>query len=158
MEVSGGDSRLLAGITLEPSDDSVVEHSGVLNDFIEWETSLRNDLVRVRASLTARDPQPWIRPGETVYETLNLAHSAGRIDSPLEAEDFLDRARWKKIDELASGEYFNIRWLEGYALKLRILLRRSLFDRERGRKRYDELYEEILKKSDTEFTSGEFNG
>jgi hypothetical protein len=43
--------------------------------------------------------------------------------SPLDAEKALDETRWKALDELATGHYFDLDFLISYALKLRILER-----------------------------------
>lgn len=157
-EVSATDREMLLSAGPDPQMDHQGKYPALLRRFWQWEVSLRNELVRVRAAATARDPGPWLREGESSPETVQIAQAAIRIDSPLEAEDFLDRNRWKKIEELSAGEFFSLEWLTAYALKLKILLRRSGFDRDRGASRYDQLYDEILSRSDKEFTSGESNG
>ena len=42
---------------------------------------------------------------------------------PLEAELYLDRIRWEKLEELEKNHYFDITYLVAYALKLQILER-----------------------------------
>ena len=50
------------------------------------------------------------------------------LDSPLAADEELDRLRWRFLEELAFGHYFDLETLVIYRLKLRILERRARFD------------------------------
>lgn len=89
-----------------------------------FETALRNELVRIRASRKHIDPLKFIRQDGYVQPYIShIAANAYRNVSTLESEKMLDEARWKKLDELSLGHYFDLDILIIYALKLQILER-----------------------------------
>lgn len=88
------------------------------------ETALRNEGVKIRASHKHLDPLKYLR-GEGAID-LYLSHlvmSAHRSPSMLEAEKVLDGERWRFLDELSFGHYFDLDVLIIYGLKLLILER-----------------------------------
>lgn len=93
----------------------------------KWRTfdrSLRNELVKIRATRKKLDPNKSMRGDE--YTDPSIAHvalHACRTPSSLEAEKILDQERWRYLDELAMGHYFDIDALIIYAIKLLILER-----------------------------------
>lgn len=95
-----------------------------LKKWREFETALRNELVRVRASRKHLDPLKYIRGDGYVEPFISrLAMNAYRNPSILESEKLLDQERWQMLDELAIGHYFDLDFLIVYALKLLILER-----------------------------------
>lgn len=99
-----------------------------LEKWIIFERSLRNELVRLRASRRKVAPEKFLR-GETNEPALyHMALASHRALSLIESEKMLDRARWHKLDELACGHYFDLDALIVYGLKLRILLRWEKID------------------------------
>lgn len=111
----------------------------LLDRWHEHERALRNALVIERAKrlgVTAaghlRDFQPDPRLAEIARQLLAL-------DSPLAADEELDRARWRLLEELAFGYYFDLETLVVYLLKLRILERRARFDPLVGAARLDRM-------------------
>jgi hypothetical protein len=99
-------------------------HGGqpTLRKFRNFETALRNELVRIRASRRRVDPAKYLRPqDEDGIATNHVAINAYRAASPLESERMLDQARWRALDELTIGRYFDIDALVAYAVKLSIL-------------------------------------
>jgi hypothetical protein len=62
---------------------------------------------------------------------------------PKQAEELLDRFRWRILDDLEVGHYFDLKKLMVYYLKAQILWRRDLFDRERGMEILRRTYEAI---------------
>jgi hypothetical protein len=96
----------------------------------EFDTALRNELVRLRAVRKKVQPDKYIREdGRADLNTLHIAIYAQRNPSPLEAERILDKARWDMLDELALGHYFDIDFLIIYAHKLLILQKWELIDK-----------------------------
>lgn len=89
-----------------------------------FDTALRNELVKIRAGRKHLDPLKYTR-GEDYIEAYisHIAMNAHRNPSILEAERALDQDRWRKLDELAVGRYFDLDVLIVYALKLLILER-----------------------------------
>lgn len=107
----------------------------VLNVWFEREHMLRNELARSRAQRLGWDVMPHVR---SAGRDDDLAAVAARIlqnDSPRAAEDELDRARWRFLDGLEFGHYFDLELLALYWLKLRLLERRAVFNKDSGRER-----------------------
>jgi hypothetical protein len=95
-----------------------------LDKWRTFDTALRNELVKIRASRKHLDPSKYLRwNGYTEPYISHVAISAYRIPSPLEAEKALDLERWRVLEELTLGHYFDIDFLIAYAHKLLILQR-----------------------------------
>jgi len=90
----------------------------------EFDLALRNELVKARALRKKVDPARFLR-----YDThfdINITHiaqAALRHTSILDAETYLDLERWKVLDEISRGHYFDLDFLLVYGLKLAILER-----------------------------------
>lgn len=95
-----------------------------LKKWCAFDIALRNELVKIRASRKHIDPLKYLRgDGYTGADIAHIAMSAYRMPSILESEKFLDEERWRRLDELAVGHYFDLDFLIVYALKLLILER-----------------------------------
>jgi len=85
---------------------------------------LRNELVKARALRKKVDPARFLR--HDTHFDMNITHiaqAALRQASILEAERYLDLERWKALDEISRGHYFDLDFLLVYGLKLAILER-----------------------------------
>ena len=86
-----------------------------------FDTALRNELVKIRASRRKLDPLKYMRKdGYTDPSIAHIAVHAHRTPSILEAESILDEERWRFLDELNIGRYFDMDSLIVYANKLLI--------------------------------------
>jgi len=97
--------------------------NATLQQWTGFETMLRNELVRIRASRKKVDAVRYLREDggpESAY-TAHMAINAYRKTSPVDAEKTLDLDRWQYLDELSIGHYFDIDILIIYACKLLIL-------------------------------------
>lgn len=95
-----------------------------LKNWIIFERSLRNELVKLRASRKKIEPEGFLREdGRNDPVLYHVALASHRIPALIESEKMLDRERWRKLEELAFGHYFDLEALIVYALKLQILLR-----------------------------------
>ncbi len=97
---------------------------GVLLKWKEFDLALRNELVKARAVRKKVDPAKFLH-NDTHFD-INITHIAQaslRHTSILEAERYLDLERWKALDEIARGHYFDLDFLLVYGLKLAILER-----------------------------------
>jgi len=113
-----------------------------LKQWIEFETGLRNELVKIRASRKKIDPQIYLRKdGYGDASIYHIAMNSHRILSLIESEKFLDLARWQKLDELLCGHYFDLDALIAYALKLQILWRWETINRADKQKALEEVLE-----------------
>ena len=124
-----------ACLSLIPEDEfetlkSIIENSKPANSsdfFKQWfkfETELKNELVRHRADRQKKDAGKYLRENE--YWSSSIIHSAmSAYKSPsiIEAEKLLDMERWRFLDELCAGHYFDFEVLLIYAIKIRILER-----------------------------------
>ena len=116
----------------------------ILDLWRQWEIALRNELVRLRAKDRGREAQAYLVDSPGVIAPQIIAREAFGQESPLQAEDTLNRARWNYLDELEVGHYFDIEKILVYALRLQILARKALFDEDKGREMFDKVYSEII--------------
>jgi hypothetical protein len=113
----------------------------------EWERTLRLNLAQARAQRTKREGGVPVEPPGHPAEAAATALNAMAVEAPLEAELFLDRARWNAIEELQGINYFSRNTVYAYLLKLLLLERHSLFDTEAGFAEYKSLYASILERA-----------
>lgn len=136
-----------------PDDENLLY--GAAKHFWEWEKSLKNELVKLRAKNMDVDEKEYIHDGEILFGVPDVAQSAMKIDSPLEAENFLNRARWSALNELGTGHFFDFHALAIYYLQLQLLERKQLFNAEKGFEKYQDIYKNILSNVDQDITVGD---
>ena len=161
--MSAGDAKLLDFCTLDPeplydtrgetqsaaadktkaaySEPAKETSSAFINRWKEWERALRLNLARGRAQKLKRE----LHDAPVFPETaVAAAKTAMAIDSPLEAEIFLDNARWNAISSFAGFDVFSESAAYAYLLKLLLMERRIAFNAEEGSIEYQGLYAAIL--------------
>ena len=111
-----------------------------------WETTLRNELARLRAQNTGFDADEFIKECDFMTGAYSAAKDALSAADPAAGEYLLDKARWTFLDELELGHHFDLTKLVVYYLKLQIAERRSAMTKENGEKKYEELYNHITDK------------
>jgi len=100
------------------------EINPVIQRWIAFDTVLRNELVRVRATKKHIDPATHLRPAGYGSPSLTpVVLAAAMQTSILDAEEILDETRWKALEELATGHYFDLDFLITYTCRLLILQR-----------------------------------
>lgn len=121
--LTSSDSRTIERAKIGPCED-LDDPAPVLREWKTFDMSCRNETTRLRAAKKSKDPAQYIR-GENYPDpfTAGFAHGAAGQADPLEAEIYLDRIRWEKLEELEKNHYFDIEYLVAYALKLQILER-----------------------------------
>jgi len=130
--------HVLAGFDYQV-DNSVIAG---LKEWGKFNLVLRNELVKPRAARKKVDPMKYSRADTYAPASItHLAVSAYRSHNILEAEKMLDLERWRMLDEVSRGHYFDIVALITYALKLKILVR---WDKIRNSDK-NKLLEEVLK-------------
>lgn len=95
-----------------------------LKKWYDFDTQLRNELVKIRASHSRLDAAKYLR--EEKFPDLTITHIAinsHRSTSILEAEKMLDLERWRQLDGFCFGHYFDLDFLIIYCLQLLILER-----------------------------------
>ncbi|MBN2120263.1 MAG: DUF2764 family protein [Candidatus Omnitrophica bacterium] len=123
-----GDFSILSGVnlndfSLKPQDPTV------LKAYKEFELGLRESFSLWRKS----------RKEGSEERVSAFPLSLVKEGTPLEAETRLLHWRWKFIEEKEEGHYFDLTFLIIYLLKLQILERLFTFDKEKGRKKFEEL-------------------
>lgn len=131
-QLSDFDMDIIKRAKLGPFEDAK-DSLAALREWKDFEITLRNELARHRAAKLTKDFSKFAR-GEHYIEPFisGFAHWAVNQESPLEAELYLDRTRWDKLEDLARGHYFDIDYLIMYALKLQILKRWKTINSEGG--------------------------
>lgn len=118
------DAEIISSVAQIKPGEYVGAHA-VLEKWREFDIALRNELVKVRSAHKRVDPSQYLRP--TGYMDSSLAHTAAHIHrssaSILDAEKSVDLERWRFLEQLGFGHYFDLGFLIIYALKLLILER-----------------------------------
>lgn len=118
------DVSILKNLPQKDGDFNPASNNQTIYKWIEFDTVLRNELVKVRAQHKHIDPLKYLRGDSTInLEITHLAINTHRNTSILEAEKSLDESRWKLLDEISFGHYFDLDFLIAYAYKLKILER-----------------------------------
>jgi hypothetical protein len=87
-----------------------------------------------------------VEPPGLPPEAEAAAKAAASLESPLEAELLLDKARWDAIGTLQGLDYFGRNTVYAYLLKLLLMERRSSFKSEEGFADYKTLYASIMER------------
>lgn len=151
------DSALLDLVNLDPqlkktgdegpsyADNAPASGSDFIDNWREWERSLRLNMARHRSIKAKREGGA---PVEAPIYPADAAAAAVKAvvatESPLEAEILIDKARWNAIEYLQGIDYFDRSTVYAYLLKLMILERRASFKTEEGFAEYKSLYASIL--------------
>jgi len=109
----------------------------------EWETALRNGLVVLRGKKKGVEAEAYLVDSPWITTAQQLAREAFGQESPLQAEELLNRARWSYLDELEVGHYFDMEKILVYALRLQILARKALFEEDKGVEMFQKVYAEV---------------
>jgi hypothetical protein len=137
------DAALLDLCVLDPAlaGDRTVP-SAFIQGWLQWERALRLNLARQRAQKLKREFP--LEPPDDPVGAVAAAKAAIALESPLEAELYLDRARWDAVTALEGFEYFSRDRLYAYLLKLLLLERHDFFKAEEGYAEYNTIYASIM--------------
>jgi hypothetical protein len=119
------------------------------SDFIdgwrEWERTLRLNLAKQRSVHFKKEgagmSDPPVFPAEAAAAAVKAVMG---VESPLEGEILLNKARWGAIEVLQKNNYFDRDTIYAYLLKLMLLERHALFETEAGFSEYKLLYASIM--------------
>lgn len=133
-------------LSLEPPKEPADTGFCFLNKWYSWERSLRLALAQQRATKMQKNfdcPE-----AATVTQDIQqLARTACAFDSPLEAEQFLNKERLKMIDDFSSIDAFCADAVLAYGVKLLLASRIQKFDENAGMESYRIIYDQILGES-----------
>jgi len=131
-------------------DDCTLDHelprkssSEFINRWKEWERVLRLNLARGRNQKLKREGGAVEAP-DYPADAAAVAKAALAMESPLEAELFLDKARWDVIESFQGISTFSEDAMYAYLLKLLLMERRAAFKADEGLKEYKALYAAIV--------------
>ncbi|WGK69074.1 DUF2764 family protein [Candidatus Haliotispira prima] len=123
-----------------------VAESGFFSEYYSWEIALRNQVMLQRLKMTGqRSDAAKPRSGGIGGTIMAVAVEQILQQGPFAIEQGLDRLRWAKLDELCGAHLFDMVFLAGYFLKLRILERAASWQKEAGKELYEKVSEEIAK-------------
>ena len=125
--LSGKEFIELQALSLSMSEPGDV--TGVLKEYKEFDSKLRSELAHWRKTLKSGSE----------YKIQSQLASVVLEPDPLEAEKKILHTYWRHIEELETGKFFNLDCLKLYALKLSILERFFMFDKEKGAKVFEKL-------------------
>jgi hypothetical protein len=134
-------------------------NSSFIDGWYAWERALRLQLARYRAQSLKRDGAAPVDPPGSPPEADAAAKAALALESPLEAELLLDKARWDAIGALEGLDYFGRNTVYSYLLKLLLMERRSAFKPREGFAEYKALYASIMEQvsgTEAHFSEGSF--
>jgi len=118
------DFRVLSNLPQTEQYSEKDKRPSIIQKWIEFDSALRNELVKIRAARKHADPATYLHPDNYSGSSPGTIASAVNVStSILEAEKILDEARWKALEEFATGHYFDLDLLITYAYKLLILQR-----------------------------------
>jgi hypothetical protein len=118
------DYRLLRDLPQPAHYSEKGRRPAIIRRWVEFDGALRNELARIRATRRHTGSATHLRPGGYSESPLAPAVTAATMNaSPLDAEKNLDEIRWKALEELATGHYFDLDALITYAYRLLILQR-----------------------------------
>ena len=107
-----------------PETDLAVLKKAELREWRDFDTALRNELVKIRSGHLHKDASKYLSPdGYAEPHITHIALNAHRAPSILQGEIALDEERWRFLDGLSFGHYFDLEILLIYHLKLLILER-----------------------------------
>jgi hypothetical protein len=129
-------------ITLSPPRTPEKAASSVIESWNEGERALRLALARLRADKMNKSFDADIQSFSPVL--MQAVRTAVEIESPMEAEKFLNKYRLDFLETLRPMDSFSEDFVFYYGLKLRLLERIRKFDEESGETAYRNIYDSIM--------------
>jgi len=122
--ISGKDTYILGNLPEKDGDLNPEPANQTIKGWLNFDTALRNELVKLRVQHKHIDPLKYQHKDSFVDPAVfHLALAAHRNPSILEAEKSLDQARWQALEGLSLGHYFDADFLIVYGYKLKLLER-----------------------------------
>ena len=129
-------------LTLAPPKNPEKSSSALVEKWNEGERSLRLALAKLRADKLNKNYDAEIHSVPAVL--LQAARTAVEIESPMEAEEFLNRCRLDFLETLRPMDSFSEEFVFYYGLKLMLIERIRKFDPASGEAAYRNIYDSIM--------------
>jgi len=107
---------------------------------LSWEKELRLELAKARILKLDFDRAPVLPDSDGNYSLQEQVRAVMALDSPLDAERFLDNLRWSFLENMGACHFFDLEALVVYYLKLQLALRQEKFREELGRESFEKAY------------------
>lgn len=134
--------RELENLSLVPSVIPEKSASALIEKWNEGERNLRLALAKLRADKMNKHFDAEIQSFPSGL--LQAARTALEIESPMEAEKFLNLYRLDFLETLRPMDSFSEEFVFYYGLKLKLIERIRQFDSERGESAYRNIYNSIM--------------
>ena len=134
--------RELENLSLVPSVFPEKSASALIEKWNDGERNLRLALAKLRADKMNKHFDAEIQAFPA--ELLQAARTALEIESPMEAEQFLNRYRLDFLETLRPMDSFSEEFVFYYGLKLKLIERIRQFDSESGESAYRNIYNSIM--------------
>ena len=132
----------LSQLTLAPSRDAGKSQSALIESWNEGEKNLRLILAKLRADKLNKNFDAENKSFPAAL--LQAARAAMEIESPMEAELFLNRYRLDFLETLRPMDSFSEEFVFYYGLKLKLIERIRKFDKDSGEIAYKNIYNSIM--------------
>ena len=133
---------VLSKLTLAPPRNPETLSSALVEKWNEGERSLRIALAKLRAEKMNKHFDADIQALSPVL--LQAVRTAIEIESPMEAEKFLNKYRLDFLETLRPMDSFSEEFVFYYGLKLKLIERIRKFDQESGESAYRNIYGSIM--------------
>ena len=133
---------VLSKLTLAPSRNPETLSSALVEKWNGGERSLRIALAKLRAEKMNKHFDADIQALSPVL--LQAVRTAIEIESPMEAEKFLNKYRLDFLETLRPMDSFSEEFVFYYGLKLKLIERIRKFDQESGESAYRNIYGSIM--------------
>ena len=140
----------LKNISLIPSRTYEKSSSALIEKWNEGERNLRLALAKLRADKMNKHFDEVMQSFPAGL--LQAVHTAIEIESPMEAEKFLNRYRLEFLETLRPMDSFSEEYVFYYGLKLKLIERIRKFDSESGEAAYRNIYDSIMNGDKSEVT------
>ncbi len=138
----------LSKLSLIPTKTYEKSNSSLIECWNEGERNLRFALGKLRADKMNKSFET--DNNSLPVALIQVVRTAVDIDSPLEAEKFLNSYRLEFLETLRPMDTFSEDTVFYYWLKLKLLLRIRLFNADDGKSAYRNIYDSILNETDLE--------
>lgn len=131
-------------LSLVPPRKKKETGSVFLDQWYDAERELRFALAQIRA---LRLNKKFETENESFSpDIIQAARTATGMDSPLAAEQFLNKYRLSLLDRIRPADDFSVDAVYLYGLRLKLALRIKKFDSEKGLASYQKIYDSILER------------
>ncbi|MBQ4644960.1 MAG: DUF2764 family protein [Clostridia bacterium] len=132
----------ISKITLLPSKVYEKSSSSLIENWNNGERNLRLALAKMRADKMKKSFD--IENNVLLSELLKVANTAIEIESPMEAEKFLNSYRLEFLETLRPMDNFSEEFVYYYGLKLKLISHIRQFDTNAGEIAYRNIYNSIM--------------